>query len=349
MHRFSMFLLAAIITVAATADLAVAAKFRCGVRRGASPYDPADTPDYDHDRYAPNQKEVMKRFGAFVSSFDGDDDDDGDGRGDLLGVPSWVSYELKGVQPNAKGEYREPDISIDRPNRWYRSPGLSFLWTDRQGVSKKGIDSSYSGIGRVWNRGHLAMSDHAQRIGPEAACNTHVFWNAVPQAADMNQGPWRHLENYSAAASNKFGRLWIIAGPVFEKDKPIGNIGESSKGEVPVAVPHAIFKVLVRELNGGEVDALAFLFAQPYEEGTDGQPRPTATWRNCNKAGKGFVYNHRPRLRSVEEIEGMTGLTFFPGTRNRVRVRAEVPTSLWGVEKNYWDTNSLCAKQNYVP
>src|SRR3546814_3249238 len=66
----------------------------------------------------------------------------------------------------------------------------------------------------IWNRGHLAMSDHAQRISPEAGCNTHVFWNASPQAADLNQGPWLHLENYSAAASNKYRSVWVIAGPI---------------------------------------------------------------------------------------------------------------------------------------
>jgi len=341
--------IAALVAIFGYLDDAVAEKFICESDHGNSPYPISAMPNYDHDRYAPDEKEVLKRFDAYASSFDGEDDDDGDGKGDLLAVPQWVSYELKGVSPNANGEYQEPDISIARPNDWYRAPDLSFLWTNRAGITKGRIDDSYDGIGTVWNRGHLAMADHAQRISWQASCNTHFFWNAVPQAQDMNQGPWRHLEDYTAAASNKFKRLWIIAGPVFEKGKPIGFIGEKSKGEVPVAVPHAMFKVVVRDLGNDKVDALAFLFPQPYVDGRDGQPRPTETWVNCNKAkGMNHIYDHRPRLRSVAEIEDITGLTFFPGALNREEARVRKPAALWPVEMKYWDSK-VCVGQRYVP
>ena len=349
MTRFIFYVLAAVMMVACMSRGAAAERFICESHRGASPYPAAVTPNYDHDRYAPNEKEVIKRFGAYVSSFDRADDDNGDGAGDLLAVPEWVAYELKGVSPNAAGHYEEPDISIKRPADWYKAPGLSFLWTDRADVTKKRIDNSYDGIGRVWNRGHLAMADHAQRMSWQASCNTHFFWNALPQAADMNQGPWRHLEDYTAAAANKFGRLWIIAGPVFEKDKAIGFIGEAKKGEVPVAVPHALFKVVVRETEGGNVDALAFFFPQAYEEDSAGQPSPLETWVNCSGAKKaGHVYDHRPRLTSVAKVEELTGLTFFPGVRNRRALRDTIPTALWAIEQQYWSPGG-CARQNYVP
>ena len=223
--------------------------------------------------------------------------------------------------------------------------------TNRPGVKKRRLDNSYDGIGTVWNRGHLAMADHAQRISWQASCNTHFFWNAVPQAQDMNQGPWRHLEDYTAATANRFKRLWIIAGPVFEENKPVGFIGEPSKGEVQVAVavPHGMFKVVVREMDDGKVAALAFLFTQYYEEGVDGQPRPTENWVNCNKARRRqHIYDHRSRLKSVAEIEALTGLTFFSEAINREQARAEVPTAPWLVAEKYWDPEG-CARQNYVP
>lgn len=327
----------------------VAEKFICESQRGFSPYSVQETPEHDHDRYAPKEREEFKRFGAYVSSFDGADDDNGDGAADYLAVPQWVSYELKGLSPQEDGSFKEPDISIKRPNDWYKAPELAFLWNGRAGIRKRRLDNSYDGIGRVWNRGHLAMADHAQRISWQASCNTHYFWNAVPQAADMNQGPWRHLEDYTAAAANKFDRLWIIAGPVFEKGETIGFIGEGAKGEVPVAVPHSIFKVVVREIGGGGVAALAFLFSQHYEEGADGQPRPKENWINCNKAKrKNYVYDHRPRLRTVAEIEVLTGLSFFPEAANRKEARRERPTALWRVPINFWDPKG-CAGQNYVP
>ena len=221
------------ITVLGLSNDAAAEKFTCESDRGLSPYPIVAIPGYEHDRYAPVEREVVKEFGAYISSFDGDDDDDGNGGGDLLAVPQWVTYELKGVAPDVSGEYSEPDISIKRPNDWYKAPALSFLWEDRPGVTKSRIDNSYDGIGKIWNRGHLAMADHAQRISWQASCNTHFFWNAVPQAADMNQGPWRHLEDYTAAASNKFKRIWIIAGPIFEHGKPIGFNRREGQGRSP--------------------------------------------------------------------------------------------------------------------
>ena len=166
---------------------------------------------------------------------------------------------------------------------------------------------------------------------------------------DLNHGPWRHLEDYTAAAANRFKRLWIIAGPVFENDRPVGFIGEASKGEVPVAVPYGMFKIIVREVGDGAVATLAFLFTQYYEDGADGQPRPTENWVNCSNAKRRrHIYDHRSRLKSVEEIEVLTGLTFFPDAVNREEVRAEVPTALWPIAKRYWDTKG-CAGQKYVP
>lgn len=345
--------LAAGATIAAVALIAAvpeagAEKFVCKSHNGTSPYPVVATPDHDHTRFGPDATELTKRFGAYVASFDGEDDDTGDGVPDLLAVPQWVASELKGVQPDANGSYEEPDISIDRPGDWYKASEFAFLWTNRPSVRKTRLDHSYDGIGRIWNRGHLAMADHAQRIGWHASCNTHFLWNAVPQAADMNQGPWRHLEDYIAALSNQAGRIWIVAGPVFHEDREIGFIGEPSKGEVPVAVPHALFKVVIRELAGGRVSATAFLFDQPYVAGSDGQPRPSGEWVNCSKVrGQEHVYDHRPRLRSVAEIEALTGLTFFADAPNREAERMRRPDALWPVEQQFWHGHT-CAGQMFV-
>lgn len=51
---------------------------------------------FAHARYAPAARDMVKQFGAYLSSFDGDDDDDVYGEAGLLAVPYWVSYELRG-------------------------------------------------------------------------------------------------------------------------------------------------------------------------------------------------------------------------------------------------------------
>ena len=118
-----------VMVVASASGGAMAEKFTCKSNRGLSPYQVQDTPGYDHERYAPGQREEVKRFGAYVSSFDGRDDDDGDGEADLLAVPQWVSYELKGLSPQPDGSFKEPDISINRPSTtvviYHYRPGIA--------------------------------------------------------------------------------------------------------------------------------------------------------------------------------------------------------------------------------
>jgi DNA/RNA endonuclease G (NUC1) len=201
-------------------------------------------------------------------------------------------------------------------------------------VTSERIDNSYTGVGEIWNRGHLAMSEHAQRISPQAACNTHHFWNASPQAEELNQGPWLHLETYSAAASNKYRSVWVVAGPIFDNSTPHLTIGDP--GEVPVEVPDAFFKVIIHESPRG-IDTLAFIFEQPNAL-VSGTPRPTRTWIKCSTAEgtPGWDYDHRPQLVSIGDIEARTGLTFFPGRVDRQSLTAFRATQLWTVEERYW-------------
>ena len=330
--------------LAVISEVAVAGKFSCKSEDGSSPYPVTRSVDHDHDLYAPEERDIVKEFKAYTSSFDGVDDDDANGTPDYLAVPHWVSYELKGVS-----HHREK-ASVGRlKGKWYKTSGLSFLWENRKSAKSKQIDCSYQGVGKIWNRGHLAMFAHAKRIDEGAACNTFHFWNAVPQAANMNQGPWRHLEDYTAAAANKYQQLWIIAGPVFNRDKSIGYIGD--KNEIPVAVPHALFKIVIRkrETDPNSIEALAFLFPQPYNFNENGKLEPREEWVNCSDAKKyKHIYDHLPRLKSVAYIEELTGLRFFPNASNRNEQLNKKPHALWPVETHYWATEQVCAGQEYV-
>lgn len=313
-----------------------------------SPYPALVATDHDHRRVAPASTALAKPFTAFFAAFDDADDDDGDGTADFRLNPEFVVYELRGVGPNDGGDYAEPATSIARPSKWYTSPELVPLVDAIPGVTDRRIDNSYSGIGTIWNRGHLAMSDHAQRISAEASCNTHHFWNASPQAADLNQGPWQHLENYSAAASNKYRSVWVIAGPIYDPATPKLTIGDPN--ELKVEIPDGFFKIIVHESPSG-VDTLAFIFDQPNALDSAGAPVPTADWVNCNRAvSVGHVYDHRPNLVSIAEIEARTGLSFFTGRPDRASLLSASATQLWPIERRYWDSGSaVCARQRGHP
>jgi hypothetical protein len=326
---------------------AAAQSFRCS-GAALSPYPALVATDHDHQRVAPHPAGLTKPFTAFYASFDDSDDDDTDGTADFRLNPEFVVYELRGVAPNGNGDFAEPARSIVRPGKWYTSPELVPLVDAIEGLTNRRIDDSYTGIGTIWNRGHLAMSDHAQRIGAEASCNTHHFWNASPQAQDLNQGPWQHLENYSAAVSNKYRSVWIIAGPIYDPLTPKLTIGDP--GELPIEIPDALFKVIVHESPSG-IDTLAFIYEQPNALNADGMPVPTATWVNCNRANAlGFTYDHRANLASIATIEQRTGLTFFADKPNRQSLIDARATEMWPVEERYWDPGSaVCARQRGHP
>lgn len=326
---------------------ATAQPFECS-NAEFSPYPDFVETGRDHRRHAPRAQGIAHLFTAFYAVFDDDDDDDGDARGDLRLNPEYVSYELRGVAPGANGDHPEPAVSITRPRDWYSSREIVAQIATMPGVTRPRLDNSYDGIGTIWNRGHLAMSDHAQRISAEAACNTHQFLNASPQAQDLNQGPWQHLENYSAAASNKFGRIWVIAGPIFNRATPRLTIGDA--GEPQVEVPDAFFKVLVRE-DGPRIETLAFIFEQPNRLDAQGRPVPGATWVNCSRArALNHVYDPRPQLVSIRAIERRTGIRFFPGRPGRAALVDARATRLWPVETRFWDPGrSVCAGQRSVP
>lgn len=323
------------------------ATFNCS-NAAASPYPALVATDHDHRRMAPEHGTLAKPFTAYYAAFDDADDDTGDGQSDARINPEFVVYELRGVAPDAGGIYEEPDVSIKRPTKWYTSPDLVPLVESLPNVSEERIDDSYSGIGEIWNRGHLAMSEHAQRISAQAACNTHHFWNASPQAAEFNQGPWLHLENYSAAASNKFRSVWVIAGPIFNAITPHLTIGEDE--EVPIEIPDAFFKVIIHESPLG-TSSLAFVFDHPNTIVGDG-PKPSRSWVTCSVARTtpGWDYDHRPQLVSIADIEVRTGLRFFPNRADRDALVSARATDLWKVEEQYWATGlGTCGGQRGHP
>ncbi|MGB7371759.1 DNA/RNA non-specific endonuclease [Erythrobacter sp.] len=332
----------------AAPQAAFAEQFRCS-GAAVSPIPAKAATNHDHGRYAPSDvSSLSKSFTAFDAVFDDADDDDGDGEPDLRLNPEYVIYEMFGVSPDASGEYAEPDISIRRPSKWYASPELVPLVEPIPDVTNKRLDDSYSGIGTIWNRGHLAMADHAQRIDGPASCNTHNFWNGSPQAAALNQGPWLHLENYSAAAANKFRSIWIVTGPIFDPATPKLTIGDAD--ELKVEIPDAFFKILISEGPSG-IETLAFIFEQPNELGEDGTPVPSRAWVRCSSAKReGHVYNHGPNLVPISEIERRTGLRLFHGHPERDAIVSAEADALWAIEERYWDPGpGVCGGQRSHP
>lgn len=280
----------------------------------AAKYKPviADT-ESDHDRFGTRvvngagEINYRREFRAYITVFDGEDDDNGDGLIDLLGVPHFVAYQIRryeGVLP--KGP--------KRPSSWITE---ETLW--KAGIAPRDASYRYSVPFRKNNpnwyvRGHLCMKQHAWRLGAAADWNTHTMLNSVPQRQDFNAGLWLDLEKLTAEWADAFGAVWIIAGPVFEPrpNTPRAWLGEPEKGEIPVAIPDALFKIVIRESeNPDRPDVLAFIYPQD--------------------VAKGKPYDHTPFMTTVDVIERKTGIDFLTVLPDAIEseIEAGKPENLW--------------------
>ncbi len=244
--------------------------------------------EYDHEKFAP-EVEIRRTFDAFVVSFDSKDDDDGDRNPDLLRVPNWVAQEI-----------RKFDGACVKT-------GDRTSWTTDYNLHKSGVapkDSSYAGSG--FDRGHMAAKLLAARISLDADKETFTLLNAVPQMPRFNSFIWKDLEAHTGAWAQEYGRVWVIQGPVFDTKRQrrpcwtryLHWIGDTDKGEYAVAVPDALFKIVVR-YDGNEVKTLAFLYPQ------------LGPWYHKAKSElPNRDYAHERFLTTIGEIEELTGLSF---------------------------------------
>ena len=275
--------LAILVSVLVSAPAASAAQYK--------PIEPAA--GYDHDQFGTivtgpaGSVNYVRKFRAYVTVFDGEDDDNGDQIEDRLGIPHFVAYEMKkydGILP--KGP--------KRPSSWMTDRDLN-----RKGMAPKDATYKYSSAFRKnhpnwYVRGHLAMKQHAWRLGANADWNTHTMLNAVPQRQGFNAGIWLDLEDRTAEWADEFGAVWIVAGPVFEPRPltPRAWLGEPEKGEMAIAIPDKLFKIVIRETSDpSRPEVLAFIYPQD--------------------VAKGSPYDHRPYLTTVDAIEKKTGLDFL--------------------------------------
>lgn len=272
-------------------------------------------PSYRHDRFGTQPQDIVREFRGFTVSFDSDDDDDDDGEPDTLGIPHWVSHEIR--RSDGSPESRA------RPSKWFTDDELHSL-----GVAPTDDTYHYTKAFRDrhpnwYDRGHMAQKYLIERLGADAGWNTHTVLNAVPQRSKFNSGIWLDMECRTGAWANKYGAVWVITGPVFLTGKPTNWIGESAKGEMLVAVPDALFKIVIREVPEAPGYAvLAFIYPQEHE----------------HYAHK--PYDHLEWATTVNRIEKLTGLNFLtslpPETERRLEARkAKV---LWPHAKSDFDT-----------
>ena len=141
------------------------------------------------------------------------------------GFPDWVAYELnpQTVWGDLKAERAlKPDPLLEKAIRNHssrKSIAKSLSFKDYKGASSFGYD-----------KGHLAPKGSFK--GSLFAFEAQYMTNIVPQNRDLNQGPWRVLEERIRQIVLKGESVKVLTGPLY---------GETLHGKKPYKKPLAVW------------------------------------------------------------------------------------------------------------
>jgi endonuclease G len=149
-----------------------------------------------------------------------------------------------------------------------------------------------------YDRGHMCPSGD-NKWNQLAQEQSFLMTNICPQSHQLNTNDWNDLEQRCRNWAKKYGRIYIACGPVLrgDKHKTIG------KRKNRITVPEAFYKVVMR--TGKNPAAIGFI----YENNGSSQPM-------------------RQAVRTVDEIEKLTGFDFFSALEDHIENRIEAKASL---------------------
>lgn len=168
---------------------------------------------------------------------------------------------------------------------------------DVKGASATFQDYSHSG----YDRGHMAPAGD-MKWDQTAMEESFYLSNICPQDHNLNKGVWNTLEEQTRYWARKFGSVYVVCGPIMSSNP-------KTIGRNKVAVPDGFYKVLLSKING-QWQAIGFYFD--------------------NKPGEQPL---RTYCKSVDEIEQMTGIDFFPALDDATEnsIESSYSTSAWGL------------------
>lgn len=167
------------------------------------------------------------------------------------------------------------------------------------------IATGSSTVEDYWNsgfdRGHMVASAD-MRWSHDAMAATYLYSNVAPQKPELNRGTWADLEDWIRRYVHYANeRAFVLTGPVLREGLPkMANPGHKNE----VSIPELYWKV-VADLDGEDPKAIAFVMKNGFN---DGPPISYAV--------------------SVDSVERLTGLDFFPALDEATEARIEAMTDV---------------------
>lgn len=203
-----------------------------------------------------------------------------------------ASYNKTNLLPNWVAWH----LTAERTEGSAKRSGVDFA-EDTEVPEPRATDWDYYNSG--YDRGHMCPAAD-NKWSKKAMEESFLFTNMCPQNGNLNRGDWNEMEMACRKWAKKYGDLYIVCGPILYKGK------HKTIGKNKVVVPEAFFKVVLR--TGDDPQAIGFIY-----KNTSGN-RPKDSYVN-----------------TVDEVERITGIDFFPSFPDDVekKVEAECDLGLW--------------------
>lgn len=159
--------------------------------------------------------------------------------------------------------------------------------------------NDYKGAGL--DRGHLCPAGD-NRWNWKAMQESFYMTNICPQDHNLNRGDWKELEEACRLWAQREGKIYIVCGPILYNQEH-RTIGKQHR----ITVPEAFFKVVLC-MNSKSPKAIGFIYK--------------------NASGNHPLDSY---VNSVDEVERITGIDFFPSLPDEVeeKVEATYDLRLW--------------------
>jgi endonuclease G len=172
------------------------------------------------------------------------------------------------------------------------------VFTEDEGVkAPRATDNDY--YNSRYDRGHMCPAGD-NKWDKEAMQQSFLFTNICPQNHGLNKYEWNDLEILCRDWSREYGAIDIVCGPLYSSNS---SDLQKTIGRNKVWVPEAFYKVVL--CRQGKPKAIGFVY------------------RNEGKKQK-----MEDAVFTVDEIERLTGIDFFPALDDALENRVEANASL---------------------
>ena len=169
------------------------------------------------------------------------------------------------------------------------------FYEDLDVPAPRATDADYRGSG--WTHGHMCPAgDNKWDI--DAMMESNILTNICPQDGQLNSGIWNRLEQDCRKWAKTYGDVYIVCGPI------LLNCKHETIGINKVVVPEAFYKVIL--CLKGKPKAIGFLAKN--NEGTKKKDQ---------------------YVNSVDEVERITGIDFFPALPDEIENVVEANANLY--------------------